>query len=54
MNKITVYELDGYDIRKALANYFGVEIEAIELSAETSIMGYDIEVPIKAKIKCEH
>ena len=29
MNKITVYELDGYDIRKALANYFGVEIYVV-------------------------
>lgn len=53
MDRKIVYELDRYEIEKALAEHFGVDIEAVTLSAETSIMGYEIEAPIKAKIECE-
>lgn len=51
MNKKIIYELDAYEIKKILAKYYGVKIEAIKLSAETSIMGYEIEAPVKAKIE---
>lgn len=51
MNRKIVYELDVWEITKALAEHFGVKPEAINLSAKTSIMGYEIEATIKAEIE---
>ena len=51
MNRKIVYELDAYEIRKALAEHYGVKIEAVNLSAKTSVMGYEIEAPIKVEIE---
>lgn len=51
MERKVVYELDAWEITKALAEYFKVKPEAINLSAITSVMGYKIEAPIKAEIE---
>lgn len=50
MERKIVYELDACEIAKILAKYFGVDTRAITLSAITSVMGYEIEAPIKAEI----
>ena len=51
MERKVVYELDIYEIIEALAKHFGVDTEAITLSAITNVMGYEIEAPIKAKVE---
>ena len=51
MERKVVYELDECEIAEVLAKHFGVDTRAITLFAETSVMGYKIDAPIKAKVE---